>query len=146
MHFATSLILLAITSCVVSPVAARTGKRACRARKQNHSSTIATSQPSSTSPPGVTVAAFAASAARMKKTTSAAASESTPLVSIGLSIGGGLFGKSDNSCGKSGAEDDSSETAGPNGADSWLACGLSLTDRNSGWVGAFATANCSASC
>ncbi|KDE07913.1 hypothetical protein MVLG_01823 [Microbotryum lychnidis-dioicae p1A1 Lamole] len=47
--------------------------------------------------------------------------------------GPGLFGVSTSQCGASGATEAITKSSGPNGAESWLNCGFSTSNPNSGW-------------
>ncbi|GAA6022106.1 hypothetical protein JCM10207_000764 [Rhodosporidiobolus poonsookiae] len=48
--------------------------------------------------------------------------------------GGGLLDYTDDECGRSGAEANSTTSSGPNGAQKWLNCGLSESSSTSGWT------------
>ncbi|GAA5979148.1 hypothetical protein JCM11641_008441 [Rhodosporidiobolus odoratus] len=69
---------------------------------------------------------------------SAASSSSSSAGGDGESGGGGtgagMFGVSDDTCGDSGAVDEPVEGGGPNGAQSWLNCGLSKDKPDSKWT------------
>ncbi|GAA5963238.1 hypothetical protein JCM21900_006563 [Sporobolomyces salmonicolor] len=54
--------------------------------------------------------------------------------SASVTGGSGLFGVSTPRCGASNASSNSTTSGGPNGAEAWLNCGLSNTDKTSAWT------------
>ncbi|GAA5898289.1 hypothetical protein JCM5296_001334 [Sporobolomyces johnsonii] len=98
------------------PLISVSGSRANRTRTRTFgSSPTRTSSPSS----------------RISSSSSAANPTSS---STSVTGGTGLFGVSDPTCGASGASSNSTTSGGPNGAESWLNCGLSKSDKTSAWT------------
>ncbi|SCV70696.1 BQ2448_3458 [Microbotryum intermedium] len=65
---------------------------------------------------------------------SGSGSSGTVFTSNNNGDGPGLFGVSTSQCGASGATESITKSSGPNGAESWLNCGFSPSNPNSGWT------------
>ncbi|KAM0792295.1 hypothetical protein ACM66B_004984 [Microbotryomycetes sp. NB124-2] len=81
----------------------------------------------------MTSSSTSATAARKTETADSKASTKSSGNSSSGS-GPGMFGVKDPVCGDSGAVEKSGPGVGPNGAQSWLNCGLSEKDKNSPWT------------
>lgn len=101
-------------------------RRARKAYAERHSSA-----PAAASPKVQAAAAVEVKAVNKPSPTSEKKAEATYAPSSGGSSSGkGLFGWTSEQCGDSGAVDVSTDSAGPNGSQDWLNCGVS----SGGWV------------
>ncbi|GAA5848187.1 hypothetical protein JCM8547_004436 [Rhodosporidiobolus lusitaniae] len=77
---------------------------------------------------------FAASTGKSTTATSSSSAASSSSFSTSGGSGSGLFGVTDPTCGDSGAVDEPVAGGGPNGAQSWLNCGLSKEEPDGKWT------------
>lgn len=113
----------------------RAGK--CHRRPKSGTGTSAAASAKSSSTPGGDAAPSAGPGTKGTESATAAKTESTAAGESAGADGGagpGLMSFSDDGCGDSGATEESSEDGGPNGAQSWLNCGLSKENPEGKWV------------
>ncbi|GAA5994421.1 uncharacterized protein JCM10292_002055 [Rhodotorula paludigena] len=109
----------------------------CHRRPKSGTGTSAAAAARSSSTPGGEAAPSAGTGTKETESATAANTESTAAGESASADGGagrGLMSFSDDGCGDSGAREESSEDGGPNGAQSWLNCGLSKENPEGKWI------------